>query len=75
MYEPHSAREDTVVFPAFHELVTPEEFEKLGDLFEEIEEQKFGKEGFKHIVNEVAKIEKVLGIYDLAQFTPIEMQL
>ncbi len=75
MYEPHSAREDTVVFPYFHELVTPEEFKELGERFEEIEEQKFGKDGFKHIVNEVAKIEKVLGIYNLAQFTPIEISL
>lgn len=73
MYEPHSAREDTVVFPAFHELVTPEEFKELGDLFEEIEEQKFGKNGFKRIINEVAKLEKVLGIYNLSQFTPIEI--
>ncbi|WP_291579440.1 hemerythrin domain-containing protein [Clostridium sp. UBA6640] len=75
MYNPHSAREDTVVFPAFHELVTPEEFKELGELFEKIEEQKFGKDGFKHIVNEVAKIEKVLGIYNLDQFTPIEISL
>ncbi|GKU25160.1 hypothetical protein CFB3_33650 [Clostridium folliculivorans] len=72
MYEPHSAREDTVVFPALHELVTPEEFKELGERFEEIEEQKFGKDGFEHIVNEIAQIEKVLGIYNLAQFTPIQ---
>ncbi|MDR3594328.1 hypothetical protein [Clostridium sp.] len=42
---------DTVVFPAFHELVTPEEFKEFGDLFEEIEDQKFGKDGFKRIFN------------------------
>ncbi|APH16124.1 hypothetical protein NPD5_1323 [Clostridium sporogenes] len=74
MYNPHSAREATVVFPAFHELVTPEEFKKLGEKFEEIEEEKFGENGFEHIVNEVSKIEKTLGIYDLAQFTPIEIR-
>lgn len=62
MYEPHSVREDTVVFPAFHELVTPEEFKELGERFEEIEKQKFGENGFQHIVNEVTKIEKVKGI-------------
>lgn len=75
MYEPHSAREDTVVFPAFHELTTPEEFKKLGETFEDIEEEKFGKDGFNHIVNEIAKIEKVLGIYNLSQFTPVEESL
>ena len=73
MYDPHSAREDTVIFPELHELITPEEFKKLGERFEEIEEQKFGKDGFKHIVNEVAQIEKMLGIYDLTQFTPVGM--
>ncbi|WP_238881843.1 hemerythrin domain-containing protein [Clostridium sp. YIM B02551] len=73
MYDPHSAREDTVIFPAFHEVVNPEEFKELGDLFEKIEEQKFGEDGFKHIVNEVANIEKELGIYNLNQFTPIEI--
>ena len=71
MYEPHSAREDTVVFSIFHELITPEEFKEFGERFEEIEEQKFGKDGFKHIVNQVATIEKILGIYNLAEFTPL----
>ncbi|GFP76311.1 putative protein [Clostridium fungisolvens] len=71
MYEPHSAREDTVVFPELHELVTPEEFKELGERFEEIEEQKFGEDGFEHIVNKIAEIEQVLGIYNLAQFTPM----
>nr|WP_274226641.1 hemerythrin domain-containing protein [Clostridium sp. 'White wine YQ'] len=73
MYDPHSAREDTVIFPAFHELVNPEEFKELGDLFEKIEEQKFGEDGFERIVSEVTNIEKVLGIYNLDQFTPIEV--
>jgi len=75
MYDPHSAREDTVVFPAFHGLVTPEEFKKLGETFEDIEEEKFGKDGFNHIVNDIAKIEQVLGIYNLSQFTPTEISL
>lgn len=75
MYDPHSAREDTVIFPAFHKLVPAQEFKELGERFEEIEEQKFGENGFEHIVNEVANIEKVLGIYNLAQFTPMENDL
>ncbi|MDF2880835.1 MAG: hypothetical protein K0R54_1392 [Clostridiaceae bacterium] len=75
MYDAHTTREDTVIFPTFHELVTPDEFKELGERFEEVEEEKFGKDGFKRIVNEVAKIEKVLGIYNLAQFTPKEKGL
>lgn len=75
MYDPHSAREDTVVFPELHNLVSQKEFKKLGEIFENIEEKKFGKEGFKHIVDEIAAIEQVLGIYNLSQFTPIKLNL
>jgi hypothetical protein len=32
--------------------------------------QLFGEDGFERIVDRVATIEKTLGIYDLAQFTP-----
>jgi hypothetical protein len=70
MYVPHSAREDTVIFPAFRDLVSPEEFKQLGELFEDIEEQKFGKNGFQRIVDHIARIEQSLGIYDLSQYTP-----
>lgn len=70
MYRPHEAREDTVLFPALHGLVTPEELHELGEQFEEQEDSLFGEGGFARKVDEVAAIEKQLGIYDLAQFTP-----
>lgn len=70
MFRPHEAREDTVLFPAFHKLISPEEYEKLGDKFEEIEQQHFGKDGFENIVKQVTEIERQLGIYNLSQFTP-----
>jgi hemerythrin-like domain-containing protein len=70
MYRPHESREDTVLFPAFHQIVTPKEYDALGDQFEEREHQLFGEEGFEKNVDEVAGIEKELGIYELAQFTP-----
>ncbi len=69
MYRPHKAREDTVLFPSFHSLVSAEEFDQLGDEFEAREQSLFGESGFEKIVAEVAKIERTLGIYDLAQFT------
>ena len=37
MYRPHAAREDTVLFPAFHSIVSPREFDELGDRFEDKE--------------------------------------
>jgi hemerythrin-like domain-containing protein len=72
MYRPHKSREDTVLFPAFHSLVSPAEYAKLGDEFEEREQALFGQGGFEKIVAEVAKLERTLGIFDLTQFTPKE---
>lgn len=70
MYNPHEAREDTVLFPAFHKIVTPHEFDSLGEDFEKKENELFGEDGFEKMVDKVAGIEKRLGIYELAQFTP-----
>lgn len=70
MYAPHEAREDTVLFPALHEIVSPHEYDALGEEFENIERKTFGGDGFYIYVDKVAAIEKELGIYDLAQFTP-----
>jgi hemerythrin-like domain-containing protein len=70
MYRPHEAREDTVLFPAFRSIVSPHEYDALGDDFEKKEDELFGDEGFFKVVDQVAELEKKLGIYDLAQFTP-----
>ena len=70
MYRPHEAREDTVLFPAFHALFTEEEFDKLGDQFEQKEQQLLGSGGFEGTVEQVAQLERALGIYDLSKFTP-----
>jgi len=70
MYGPHEAREDTVLFPAFRGIVSEHEFDTLGEDFEKKEDQLFGDEGFFKVVDQVAELEKKLGIYELAQFTP-----
>ncbi len=70
MYRPHEAREDTVLFPALHQLISRNEWDSLGDDFEKREHQLFGKEGFEGMVEKVAGLEKSAGLYDLAQFTP-----
>jgi hemerythrin-like domain-containing protein len=70
MYNPHEAREDTVLFPAFHGIVSAHEFDALGEDFEKKEDELFGEDGFFKVVDQVAEIEKKLGIYDLAKFTP-----
>lgn len=70
IYNPHEAREDTVLFPAFRKIVSSHEFDSLGEDFEKKEDELFGEDGFEKMVDKVAGIEKRLGIYDLAQFTP-----
>jgi hemerythrin-like domain-containing protein len=70
MYRPHETREDTVLFPALYKVVGAKEVKNLGEQFEEKEHQLFGEDGFEKAVDEVAAIEKQLGIYDLASFTP-----
>ena len=70
MYRPHEAREDTVLFPAFRSIVSPHEYDALGEDFEKKEDQLFGEEGFFKVVDQVAALEKRLGIYELAQFMP-----
>jgi len=70
MYRPHEAREDTMLFPAFRRLVSRNEYDSLGEEFEDNEHKLFGNDGFETMVNKVADIEKSLGIYELSQFTP-----
>jgi len=70
MYRPHEAREDTVLFPAFRTIVSPHEYDALGEQFEKKEDELFGEDGFFKVVDQVAELEKKLGIYELAQFTP-----
>ncbi|HZS37359.1 MAG TPA: hemerythrin domain-containing protein [Polyangia bacterium] len=69
MYEPHAAREDTVLFPAFRALLDERELKKLQDVFED-KEKALPHGGFEKMVGEVAKLEQALGLYDLAKFTP-----
>ena len=70
MYRPHEAREDTVLFPALHKIMPAKELDALGDKFEEEENRLFGDEGLEKTVDQVAVIEKQLGIYELGKFTP-----
>jgi hemerythrin-like domain-containing protein len=70
MYSPHEAREDTILFPALHKLISKHEYDSLGEDFEKKEKEQFGGDGFDMAVDEVTKIEKAMNIYDLNLFTP-----
>lgn len=69
MYQNHSAREDTIVFPAWKDALSERQLREMGDQFEEIERQQFGKDGFEDAVKQIGQVEQALGFADLAQFT------
>lgn len=70
MYRPHAAREDTLLFPAFHDLVGEKTYRELGEMFEAEETKQLGHEGFEGAVAQVGKLEEQFGLADLDQFTP-----
>ncbi len=70
MYRPHAAREDTELFPDLHAIISRGELDDLGEKFEAEEQKRFGAHGFELMVAQVAQLERGLGIYELAQFTP-----
>lgn len=70
MYQNHAAREDTVVFPAWKDLISEEDYKELGEKFEEIEHEQFGEDGFDNAVKQISEVESSLKLADIAQFTP-----
>ena len=69
MYQNHTAREDTVVFPAWKDALSERQLHEMGDKFEDIEHRSFGKDGFDDAVKQIGEIEQALGLGDIAQFT------
>jgi hemerythrin-like domain-containing protein len=70
MYRPHAAREDTELFPKLRSLVSQNEYDSMAEQFERDEKQKFGEDGFEKMVDRIGQIERMIGIDDLAKFTP-----
>jgi len=69
MYQNHTAREDTVIFPAWKNALSGREIEEMGDKFEDIEKAEFGHDGFDAAIRQMDGIEGALGFADIAQFT------
>jgi hemerythrin-like domain-containing protein len=70
LYRHHAAWEDTVLFPAFRSVISPQDFAAVGETFALQEQKLFGQEGYEKIVGQVADLEKILGINDLQHYTP-----
>jgi len=69
MYEEHAAFEDTLVFPAWKRALSQQALAEMGERFEAIEHQTFGKDGFDDAQQKIAAIETRLGI-ELAAMLP-----
>jgi hemerythrin-like domain-containing protein len=69
MYENHAAREDTIIFPAWKDAITDEQYKELSEKFEDIEHEQFGRDGFDYAVDQISDIEENLGLADISQFT------
>lgn len=72
MYQNHTAREDTIVFPAWKLALSDKQIDELGDQFEDIEKQTFGHDGYEDAVRKIGQIEQAYGLSDIRQFTAPE---
>ena len=70
MYRPHMAREATDLFPTLRQLVTADEYAEMGEEMAKRERQVVGADGFEKVAKQVAEAEAVIGIQDIAVFTP-----
>ena len=69
MYAHHAAIEDTVIFPAWKQAISPQQYSELTEEFEELEHKTFGERGFEDAVKSVAAAEQAFGLGDLASLT------
>jgi len=69
MYGPHTAREDTLLFPAWKAALGESSYEQMGDQFEDLERKMLGADGFEDALRRIAAIETSFGLGDLARMT------
>jgi hemerythrin-like domain-containing protein len=69
MYGAHGAWEDTELFPVYRNALSHEELVEQGKLFDKLEHEKFGTDGFTHFLKKVQDCEKAVGIKGLNSFT------
>lgn len=70
LYRPHMARETTDLLPTLRSLVTPAEFDEIGEALVKREVALFGADGLEKVAKRVEALEKRIGIHDLSQFNP-----
>ncbi|MFN8008506.1 MAG: DoxX family protein [Terriglobia bacterium] len=77
MYRPHAAREDTCSLLFYHclrQIVSSNEYDSMGEQFEDEEHRLFGADGFEKVVDEVAGLEKKVGIRKSGAIHPCRIE-
>jgi hemerythrin-like domain-containing protein len=69
MYQPHAAWEDTVIFPTWKKSQSKSRLDELAEKFEEIEHERFGKDGFDEALKRIERVERALGLSELGAYT------
>ena len=70
MYRAHADREDTALFPLLHRITPPKAYAELSSAFRKAEIDFTGQSGFEETIRKLTDYENILGIGDLATFTP-----
>ncbi len=69
MYLPHISRENTILFPAFFDIVSAEHIRDIKKEMEDEEEKVLGETGFRGFVGRIAALEKEIGCHELSRYT------
>jgi hemerythrin-like domain-containing protein len=70
MCRAHTAREDTALFPLLRRMMTQKAYAELSSGVKRAESEFLGRDGFDETIRKLADYENILGIGDLAGFTP-----
>jgi hemerythrin-like domain-containing protein len=70
MYRAHASREDTALFPLLRRMMTPKAYAELSSGIQRAEVEFLGQNGFDETIRKLTDYENILGIGDLASFTP-----
>jgi len=70
MYRAHAEREDTELLPLLRRMMPQKSYAELSAVLNRAETEFLGQNGFEETIHKLAGYENVLGIGDLASFTP-----
>jgi hypothetical protein len=70
MYRAHADREDTALFPLLRGIMPPKAYADLSSACQKAESEFLGQNGFEETIRKLTDYENLLGIGDLATFTP-----